>query len=223
MQSHSQQQLEILRLMEVDVWRLRPDVHPAHNKNLGNSPQDFENKTGIERLAQGSPQSKAFPAVRAEEPTAMATKWSAAAEHEGSCDWMFVCQTGAGDLSPSSLAGGLYDSLLFSLGLRRSQVCTVSGWVVTAEEVPEGNLENAVKSYLSQHSSKVIMVIGGDCARTLLGSDKDTRALRSEQHRLQDYESPLLVTHGLDWMLAHPEDKAETWRDLIKAKKIVEG
>lgn len=209
--------------MEVDVWQLRPDIHPAHNKSLGNSPQHFEEEARNKRVAQRSLQSKAFQAVRAEQLTAMATRWSAAAEHEGSCDWLFVCQTDAGDLSPSSLAGSLYDSLLFSLALSRSQVCTVSGWVVAAEEEPEENLESAVNSYLSQHPSKVIIVLGGDCARTLLGSDKETRALRNEQYRFQDCESPLLVTHGLDWMLAHPEDKAETWRDLIKAKKIVEG
>lgn len=209
--------------MEVDVWQLRPDIHPAHNKSSGSSPQDFEDEARIERVAQRSPQSKAFQAAGAEPLSAMATSWSAAAEHEGSCDWLFVCQTNAGDLSPSSLAGVLYDSLLFSLGLNRSQVCTVSGWIVAADKEPEEDLENTVKSYLSQHSSQVIMVLGGDCARTLLGSDKDTRVLRNEQYRFQDCESPLLVTHGLDWMLANPEDKAETWRDLIKAKKIVEG
>ena len=222
MQSLSQRQLEILRLMEVDVWRLRPDI-PASGVRLQEGqaePEPASTRSGSDVLS-ASPRVTTQPANQVTELPVAAANWCAVSEGAEVYDWIFVCQTVSDPLSGSPAARKLYDAMLYSLGLKSSDVCTISTWLKPEHHATNDRLETVLTGLIAANMPKVIVVLGERCARTLLGSNQQENTLRNEQHRYG--ECAVVVTHGLEELLVQPGNKAETWQDLTMARQLVEA
>lgn len=220
MQPLSQRQLEILQRMEVDVWGLRPDIPAAdaqHQKPMAES--EPSPTQSLPNLRPGPPRAAQPTDQVAELPLTLAN-WCAESEATGAYDWVFVCQTATAPLTSSSPARKLYEAMLFSLGLDTSEVCTVSTWSRAKNAAGKDSLETELTRLMTTQRPKVIVVLGEQCAGTLLGSNPQQGTLRNVQHRYA--ECPVVVTHGLEELLGRPECKADTWQDLNRARQLVE-
>ena len=223
MQSLSQQQLETLRLMDVDVWQLRPDV--GHSTVVDGSAEP-NNKPD---LAAGSVSAgrtisdkEAHSREAAIEWPREAGQWCATLERTGENDWVFVCQFASEKVHRSSTINRLFDALLFSLGLDRQEAAIISTWPSLGDAAAETTcLETLLCDYCAKYQPKIAVVLGRECASALLGSNEETGSLH--HHLCFGEESlPLVRTHGLDVLIAQPERKADTWQALTLARQIVE-
>ncbi len=67
--------------------------------------------------------------------------------------------------------------------------------------------------------TKVMLVLGGLAAQSLLASDAAIDDLRARLHEVQGHS--LIVTYPPSHLLQHPIDKAKAWQDLLLAKKAM--
>ncbi|MGI9319077.1 MAG: hypothetical protein ACR2QW_17250, partial [bacterium] len=82
-------------------------------------------------------------------------------------------------------------------------------------------LTTALSDCVNEHSTKVIVIFGTECARVLLDAQKQAIAIHETHYHYGEGNHSLLLTHALETLLLQPEAKAETWRDLLRARQIV--
>ena len=223
MQSLSQRQLETLRLMEVDVWQLRPDV--PHSSVVDES-IEFDPKPYVTAgTASAELKSADNRKVERESVTKWpqeASLWRAVLEGEGGSDWVFVCQFASEIVPETVVSMQLFDALLFSLGLGRQEVAIISAWPSPGDDAAETrSLETLLYDYCVKYQPKIGVVLGSECASAVLGSNKEAGKLH-HHYCFGEENLPLVRTHGLDVLIAHPENKADTWQALAQALQIVE-
>lgn len=77
------------------------------------------------------------------------------------------------------------------------------------------NIMDADMTHLSQHASKVIVIMGDVDAQAVLDVTEPLETLRGETHAHQN--TPVVVTYTPEYLLAHWQDKAKAWEDLCLA------
>ncbi len=199
--AQTNRQLEILRLMGVDVWQLRHGQH-----SLADCPA----------AVADNPETAVGDRTPRE-----ALEWAARSAGNPDSEWLFVCQCDLAEVGDGLISGSarcqLYEALLFSLGLCLEDVFTIS--VVRQEVIDAGKepLLPSLESFLARHQPRNFIVMGEQCAQALVKAEKPLAVLRNEKYRYPGSECILRATFSLDWLLEHPLDKAGLWQDLLKA------
>jgi DNA polymerase len=124
-------------------------------------------------------------------------------------------------------AGKLMDRLLLSVGFPRSEVficnvlkCRPPG---NRNPLPE-EIESCSPFMLRQVElvcPEVIVAFGTFAAQTLLGTRESLRRLRGRTHLYRGF--PLIVTYHPAALLRNPGWTRPTWKDLQRARAIVDG
>lgn len=92
--------------------------------------------------------------------------------------------------------------------------------MLKAVEVKVGQaFADANKEHLSQHVSKVIVVMGEVEAQQLLNETQTLEQMRSKPHQYQD--TPVIATYSPSHLLLNLADKAKAWEDLCLSKFTV--
>ncbi len=81
---------------------------------------------------------------------------------------------------------------------------------------PKRDTKQAAREDLSQHQSKIIVVMGEQEAQDLLTLKDDIEALRGKVHNFQN--RLLIVTYSPQHLLLNLADKSKAWEDLCFAK-----
>ena len=68
---------------------------------------------------------------------------------------------------------------------------------------------------------KVILVVGGVAAQTLLQTDTKVGQLRGQLYSYPPTNTPLIVTYHPAYLLRKPLDKGKVWQDLLFVKKTL--
>lgn len=149
-------------------------------------------------------------------------------------DWMFVGEAPGRDEDLQGepfvgRAGKLLDMMLAALGLARADVFIAN---VLKCRPPENRDPQAAEvaqceAYLHRQLAliqpKVIVALGRISAQALLKTDAAIGKLRGATHHYGRANIPLVVTYHPAYLLRSPEQKAKSWDDLWRAKKIVEN
>ncbi len=193
----TRRQQEMLELMGVDLWQLRPQTN-ANQVALGPAGADW-----AEELTD--PPAPHPTAVKLEQATdnnseavAEPAACSADAEMETQISpeavWFFVLQMPATDQFQDTQYQRLYDAILDALGLTRDSVSSLFyRAVVPFGGEPQPALLDALQLGLDQCKPSCLMVLGADLARNLLATDKSISRLRQEQYRYQGGDTRLRI------------------------------
>ncbi len=208
MSLQSNKQLKILKLMGVDVWRLR---QPHEVSDAGTL-------TGEDHLLDG--ENSDVPEVISE--VAADIIWVSKGRGNPEARWLFICQDeqdkSGGLFATESVHSRLLDAILLSLELKRDDIFSFVATCKVPSDIAEAPLQTSIEEFLAKHTPQNIIVMGQECAAALLGTDKSMQTLRGETYRHPVSNSKVRVTYSLDWLLNHPLDKALLWDDLIKAR-----
>jgi DNA polymerase len=124
-------------------------------------------------------------------------------------------------------AGQLLDRLLLSVGYRREEVyiCNVLKSRPPGNRDPEPDEIEACAPYLVRQlellDPDVIVAFGAFATRTLLDASGSLGSLRGRTHEFRGY--PLVATYHPAALLRNPRWRRPTWRDLQRARGIVDG
>lgn len=124
-------------------------------------------------------------------------------------------------------AGQLLDRLLLAVGYRREEVyiCNVLKSRPPGNRDPEPEEIEACSPYLVRQleliDPEVIVAFGAFASRTLLDASGSLGSLRGRTHEVRGY--PLVATYHPAALLRNPGWRRPTWRDLQRARGIVEG
>jgi DNA polymerase len=124
-------------------------------------------------------------------------------------------------------AGKLLDRIITAMGLERGEVYITN---VVKHRPPENRMPTKFEiakcnPYLVEQidaiQPKIICVLGGPAAQTLLNTEKTIGALRGTFHRYPERPEILLMpTYHPAYLLRNPNDKRKVWEDV---KKIMEA
>jgi len=145
--------------------------------------------------------------------------------------WLFVGEAPGADEDAQGepfvgRAGQLLNSMLFALGLKRTDVyianvlkCRPPG----NRDPQPGEVEHC-EPYLVRQIElirpRVIVALGRHAAHSLLKTDLPLARLRNQTLSYQD--TSLVVTYHPAYLLRTPGDKRKAWDDLCRARKILE-
>ncbi len=146
-------------------------------------------------------------------------------------DWMIIGDAPSADDDREGLpfvgkAGGLFDKMLFAIGLDRE----ISYISTSVKCKPAGNravqrdeLESCA-SFLHQQiqfvAPKIILVLGEIAAQSLLDSSEPLVNLRTKVHWYQDSGIPIIASYHPAELLQSSVDKRKVWQDLQLAKSL---
>ena len=125
-------------------------------------------------------------------------------------------------------AGELLDAMLYAISLNREQVfiCNVIKCRPPKNRDPQPDEVEACASYLTTQIAsikpRVILALGSFAARRLLDTDLPVYKMRENSNLLPGTDIPVVVTYHPASLLRNPEQKAESWSDLCKAKSLLE-
>lgn len=146
-------------------------------------------------------------------------------------DWLFIGEgPGAEEDAKGEpfvgQAGKLLDSMLASIGLKRSDNVYIANVVKCrppGNRNPEAQEAQQCEPYLERQIAliqpKLIVALGKIAVQNLLKADATIASLRG---RLHDYRGiPLIVTYHPAYLLRNLPDKAKAWADLCFARKTM--
>lgn len=126
-------------------------------------------------------------------------------------------------------AGGLLNSMLAAIGLKREQVFIAN--ILKCR--PPGNRDprpeeaSACRPYLERQialiAPKIILAVGRIAAQNLLATDTPIGKLRGRVHHFGAGRTPLVVTYHPAYLLRSPGEKRKAWADLKLAVELVRG
>lgn len=122
-------------------------------------------------------------------------------------------------------AGQLLNSILFALGLERTDVyiANVLKCRPPNNRDPQPNEVACCEPYLIRQieliQPRLIVALGRHAAHSLLKTDVPLSRLRGQQ--LTYHRIPLIVTYHPAYLLRSPLEKRKVWEDLCLAKKVV--
>ncbi len=70
---------------------------------------------------------------------------------------------------------------------------------------------------------RLLLVVGGVAAHSLLGVDTPVGRLRGQVHRYGERQVPVVVTYHPAYLLRSPKQKRRAWEDLLFAVDVLEG
>lgn len=123
-------------------------------------------------------------------------------------------------------AGQLLNSMLYSIGLTRSEVYIAN--VLKCR--PPGNRDPAesetaqclpyLEAQIALLQPKIMLVVGRIAAHSLLRTDVPLGRLRQQVHHFGPAQVPLVVTYHPAYLLRSPGEKRKAWEDLQFAREV---
>lgn len=156
-------------------------------------------------------------------------------------DWLVVVER-----SPIAAPAGagaddeteLLDNMLRAIGLQRAgaaapadpgrSACVVDASAIGANGAEGANRPNdandttALASLLDVVAPRLVLCLGRQAARVVLGRDEPPGRLRGQLHRAAD-RVPAIVSWPPAYLLRQPDEKAKAWADLCLAVASLEG
>ncbi len=135
-------------------------------------------------------------------------------------------------------AGQLLDQMLKAVGLNRHSDCVITNAVKCMppnDRSPSVQEANHCKPYLLRQIElvrpKVLLLLGRVAARAVLGQDQSIAQWRGAdaanersgqyQYQLQDGTAiAVLVSYHPSYLIREPAEKAKSWSDLLKLKRL---
>lgn len=124
-------------------------------------------------------------------------------------------------------AGKLLTSMIFSLGLERSDIyiCNVVKCRPPKNRNPSPQEAQACSAFLLRQieliSPKIIVALGLVSAHLLLDTELPLSRLRGTIYKYKESGVDLIATYHPAYLLRKPTEKAKSWEDLWKIKQLV--
>ncbi|ORU93219.1 MAG: hypothetical protein A6F70_04905 [Cycloclasticus sp. symbiont of Bathymodiolus heckerae] len=133
-------------------------------------------------------------------------------------DWFIV---GAGESSQkqpgNSKEADLLSNILLAAGIVSSDIyITAAG-----NTSDQAGLREFVRDEIERVQPNVILVFGADDAQRLLRTNDNIDRLRQSAQKLEGISAPIIVSHGLQYLIENPLAKSDTWIDVQQASKLV--
>jgi uracil-DNA glycosylase family 4 len=123
-------------------------------------------------------------------------------------------------------AGGLLNSMLLAIGLKREQVFIAN----ILKSRPPNNRDPqreevaACMPYLVRQIAllqpRIMLAVGRIAAQNLLATDTPLAKLRGQLHHFGESRTPLVITYHPAYLLRSPTEKRKAWEDLKFARRI---
>lgn len=129
----------------------------------------------------------------------------------------------------SGASAHIYEVMFQALGVQASQrYCTSLVKCPASNQAAPDAVEQAaclgfLRAQIELIKPDLILGFGSRVGQALLGTDMEMAELRGRVHHYGPAQIPILVTYRPDWLLRHPEHKAEAWQDLLLARARVAG
>ena len=148
-------------------------------------------------------------------------------------DWLFVGEGPGADEDERGepfvgAAGKLLDSMMDAIDLKRGKDVYIANAVKCHppdNRTPTTEETAACRPYLQRQidllKPRLIVVLGGSAAQTLLNAEVKVGAMRGKQ--LEYSGIPMIITYHPAYLLRTPTDKAKVWEDLVFARKTMRG
>lgn len=126
-------------------------------------------------------------------------------------------------------AGKLLDEMLRAVLLDRDSVfiANVLKCRPPGNRDPHKSEADSCRRYLNRQiellQPRVILVVGRIAAQQLLGTEQPLGRLRGQQHILEGYDLPVIVTYHPAYLLRSPSQKRKAWQDLCSLRALVDG
>ncbi len=147
--------------------------------------------------------------------------------------WCFVGEApGAEEIAAGrpfvGRAGRLLENVLRALGLERGEVFLTNAVRCRPPENRRPRAEEiaACSGPLAEEIEAVrpaVVVALGEVAAHGLGLEGGVGELRGRAHRLEGWPAPVLVTYHPAYLLRTPAAKRDAWRDLLRARSLVDA
>ncbi len=227
---------QILDEMGVDVWSLRDKsgvtdvdtIQPAARTQEGTRQPAVNNESGADWL---SLQNTVFSCQACK--LAKSRTRTVFGSGNSNADLLLIGEAPGAEEDRQGLpfvgkAGHLLDAMLYAIGLNREQVfiCNVLKCRPPNNRDPQPDEVEACASYLTAQiesiKPRVILALGRFAAHRLLETDLPVYKMRENSNCLPGTNIPVVVTYHPASLLRNPEQKAESWFDLCKAKSLLE-
>ena len=90
---------------------------------------------------------------------------------------------------------------------------------------PSENQAHSCVTYLRRQidliKPELVILMGRDTTQQVLGSDQPMASLRQQVHQVDGFAAPILATYHPAYLLKQPRLKAQTWKDLQYAKRVM--
>jgi len=143
-------------------------------------------------------------------------------------DCMFIVSTpSSNDLQRQQLVSGrvgqLFDAILKAMSLDRDQVYLTSACkcVVPDDSASTRPCVKMVHKQLALVNPKVVVSFGQQAGQWVVKSNEMLPVLRLHTQKCHSTDIPVVVTHDLSQLLSQPSLKAEAWRDLKRALRLL--
>ena len=131
------------------------------------------------------------------------------------------------------LSGQLLDRMLATIGLSRKENLYISNivpWRPPGNRQPTTQEIALCQPFIERHieliNPKILILVGGISAKTILRSSEGIMKLRGQWHTFQTAQlrDPIktIATFHPAFLLRSPGQKAQVWADLLLVKKYVE-
>lgn len=148
-------------------------------------------------------------------------------------DWMFIGEAPGAEEDRQGLpfvgpAGQLLDAMLIAIGLAREEVyiANLVKCRPPRNRDPQREELAACQSYLDGQLANIkptiIVALGRFAAQSLTGSSETIGRLRRQTHVHAATETPIVATYHPAYLLRSPAEKAKVWRDLLRARSLIE-
>ena len=123
-------------------------------------------------------------------------------------------------------AGQLLTEMLFAIGFQRDDVfiCNILKCRPPGNRNPSTEEVDFCHAYLKRQieliDPRLILVVGGVAANSLLGLNEKVGVLRGKVHSWGEQEIPLVVTYHPAYLLRSPLEKRKVWKDLQFARSV---
>jgi len=150
---------------------------------------------------------------------------------DAKADWLFVGEGPGAEEDERGepfvgAAGKLLDAILDAIDLKRGKDVYIANAVKCrppGNRTPTTEETVACRPYLQRQidllQPRLIVVLGGSAAQTLLGTEVKVGAMRG---KLLEYSGiPMVVTYHPAYLMRTPTDKIKVWEDLLFARKTM--
>lgn len=146
-------------------------------------------------------------------------------------DWMIVGEAPGAEEDKQGepfvgRAGGLLNSMLLGIGLRREEVfiANILKSRPPANRDPQREEVAACMPYLERQIAllrpRIMLAVGRIAAQNLLATDTPIGKLRGQLHHFGAACTPLVITYHPAYLLRSPTEKRKAWEDLKFARRV---